>query len=136
MASNLPPLENVSLQIPDELVEFLHEVHYRIDSHEETVTKPSDDLIQAPNIAPVIGGLSDLRAHRFSFRYTSSSDPCTRWHLYLFDNEIEDIAKRRVSSLSLWKCSNPTCHHLFTYKADVYCNCNPNARGSLVDAAS
>lgn len=132
MVSALPPLTKVTVQIPNDLIAFLSEVHCRIEWHDETVTQLSDDMIQAPNIAPVIGGLCDVRARRFSFRYEANAAP--RWHLCLFDNEIEDIAKMRVTTLSflsLWKCSNSTCQDLFTYKADVYCNCNPNSRGSI-----
>jgi len=124
MSTSSQSLERVTLSIPAEVADFMEEVWYRIESHDETVEQVSDDLIQAPNIAPIIGGVEDLKAKWFSFRYTACDDPPTRWHLDLFDNEIEDIAKRRITSLPMWRCSK-CVRHLFRNRSDVYCECNP-----------
>lgn len=118
-------LERVAIPIPADVADFMEEVDYRIESHEDAVEQSSDDLIQAPNIAPITGGVEDLKAKLFRFGYTAREDPRTRWHLYLFDNEIEDIAERPVTSLTRWKCAKSTCRDLFTNKSDVYCGCNP-----------
>ena len=96
-----------------------------IEWHDERLERESDDSIQAPNIAPVIGGVIDVAAKYFSFKYTARDDPRTVWHLALFDNEIEDIATRRVTTLILWKCVQETCLDLFTSRAEFYCKCNP-----------
>jgi hypothetical protein len=125
MSITLPTFECVTVPIPVEVADFMEEVWSRIEWHDETVEQVSDDLIQAPNIAPIIGGIENLESKWFRFDYTACESPETRWHLYLFDNEIEDIAKRRVTSLTLWKCTKSSCRHLFTYKSDVYCECHP-----------
>ena len=105
------------MTIPVEVADFMLEVWYMIQSEDEPVLKVSDDSIQAPNIAPVIGGVIDPNAKYFSFRYLASRDPETFWKLALFENEIEDIAKRHITTLSLWKCTNDKCHGLFTNKS-------------------
>lgn len=89
------------------------------------IEKVSDDAIQAPNIAPIIGGVIDPRAKYFSFRYTACRDPEAYWKLCLFNNEIQDIAERQVTTLNLWKCTQEGCRHLFTNKADGWCKCRP-----------
>ena len=108
-----------------------------IEWHDERVESASDDMIQAPNIAPIIGGVIDPKAKYFSFRYTACKDPEVYWRLCLFDNEIEDIAKRCVTKVALWKCAKNACRNLFTNKADVCCKCggsrwprNPPPTGS------
>lgn len=112
------------MPIPVEVVRFMEDVLYRIEWHDETVEKESDDSIQDPGIAPMIGGVMDAKAKYFSFHYTASKAPRISWHFALFDNEIEDIAKGRVMSLSLWKCTKASCRDLFSNKGDVYCNCS------------
>ena len=118
-------LQRVAVSIPPEVADFMAEVWTMIQCKDERVEKVTDDSIQAPNIAPIIGGVIDPKAKYFSFSYTPCNDPLTRWKLALFDNEIEDIAKRHVTTLSLWKCAQESCHHLFTNKSDGYCKCNP-----------
>ena len=97
-------LQQVTVPIPPEVADFMLHVWIMIDWHDERVEKLSDDAIQAPNIAPIIGGVIDPKAKYFSFRYTAHKDPQSFWHLRFFDNEIEDIGKRYVTTLALWKC--------------------------------
>jgi hypothetical protein len=115
--------ERVTKSIPPEVANFMMEVWTMIEWHDERVESASDDMIQARNIAPIIGGVVDPKARYFSFRYAACKDPEVHWKLCLFDNEIEDIAKRSVTTIALWKCAKETCRDLFTNKADVYCKC-------------
>ena len=128
MSNNRQSLQRVTVSIPPEVADFMEAVWQMIEWHDERLERVSDDAIQEPNIAPVIGGLESLDSKWFTFRYTARKEPLTRWKLRLFENEIEDIAKRHVTKLLLWKCTQPTCHHLFTDRADVYCNCDPSPR--------
>lgn len=56
----------VTKPVPSELAQFMQYVwYYGIEGHEQWAESVSDDLIQAPNVAPVIGGLCDKKAKRF-----------------------------------------------------------------------
>jgi hypothetical protein len=70
-------LRRVTVSIPTEVADFMDAVWQMIESHDESVEKVSDDLIQAPDIAPIIGGVENLSAKWFRFRYTACEDPPT-----------------------------------------------------------
>jgi hypothetical protein len=113
----------VTKPVPSELAQFMQYVwYYGIEGHEEWAESVSDDLIQAPNVAPVIGGLCDKKAKRFFFTYRPKDTPGTNWRIYLFENEIEDIAKGNVRDLVLWKCCHDGCHDLYSYSTSVRCS--------------
>ena len=123
MSGRLPSLQKVTVSIPQEVVEFMEAVWCMIEYHDERVEQVSDDGIQEPYIAPIVGCVNDLKAKYFSFLYTICKDPFIYWHLDLFDNEIEDIAKRHTTKLSLWKCVKCNSHDLFTNQGHFYCKC-------------
>jgi hypothetical protein len=50
MSVKPPSLERVSVPIPTEVADFMEEVWYRIDYHDDTVEQVNDDLIQAPSL--------------------------------------------------------------------------------------
>jgi hypothetical protein len=112
----------VKKSIPCELRRFFEYVWYAgIAGHEDWAETVSDDMIQNQSIAPVTGGLCDKKAKRFFFSYRPRETAPEYWSIYLFDNEIEDIAKGHTSTLTLWKCEHETCHDLHIYRTCVHC---------------
>ncbi|MEZ6041814.1 MAG: hypothetical protein R3C20_15010 [Planctomycetaceae bacterium] len=113
----------VKKSIPSELRHFFEYVWYTgIAGHADWAETVSDDMIQNQSIAPVTGGLCDKKARRFNFYYRPCETPPCTWDIYLFDNEIEDIAKGRTLDLTLWKCEHGACRNLYTYPIYAICN--------------
>lgn len=102
-----------ALAIPEELAEFLDDVHRRIVEGDDATMVPSDDLLQC-DVA--CGGLDRKGRGRFTFTYVAG-DRC-RWQFSLTPAQLEVIGAMRT--LPLFAC--PTCQCAFSI-ADATCRC-------------
>lgn len=121
-------LLQIRVSIPARLVEFFDDVTNRIADRDDEAIEESDDQLQNPELG-VTGGLSNKRARQYSFTYFASEDPEVIWHLELFDNEIEDIGRRRIRDILMWKCKNESCNDLSNTRSGILCSC-PLSRSS------
>jgi hypothetical protein len=73
--------------VPQDLREFLVDVHRRIADGDEAATIPSDDLLQSERAyGGLVGG-----AGRYSFVYFPGRGTSVRWEFTLLASEIEEI---------------------------------------------
>jgi len=97
-------------RFPQNVVQFLCEVHELIEQGDERVTTSSDDLIQAEF---AYGGLLEDGGDLFSFIYFPQEGIQSTWELELSAADIAVIAKNQQGTLRLWGCCTPGCGNRF-----------------------
>jgi hypothetical protein len=107
---NVKPKVPVIQAIPQNLHQFLSEVHELILARDESATIPSDDLIQCEF---AYGGLIDDGGHAYSFSYFPGRQNTLTWNFSLTTSDIADIAAGRKKVLNLWRCQNQSCSSHF-----------------------
>ena len=73
--------------VPQDLREFLLDVHQFIEEGDEAATRPSDDLLQFER---AFGGLIEGQG-RYSFVYFPERVTSVRWEFTLLPSEIEEV---------------------------------------------
>lgn len=115
------PKAKRGVQVPDDLVTFLCEVHALIQADDDAATIESDDLLQC-EIA--YGGLIETGGSQYGFTYFPEKGTRQKWQLELDAGEIANIAEGSITSFSLWGCQTEDCRCLFTDSDETcfYCD--------------
>lgn len=117
------PKERRKIPIPEELRNAMGEVFSLIKDakRDSDVVLDFDDAIQ---IGPLCGGRYQKKPSRFEFRYYPENiRSAGTWYLDLHECDIEDIADRRLTEMTLYCCTSPSCGRKFS-KADGHCDCD------------
>ena len=116
--------------VPPKFIEFMQLVDQKIDRKDSKTLIESDDLIQC---AHTFGGLADAADGTYGFEFLQeqdeddneeyegfSSDRFTvSWHYLLTREQIRDIARSELTTISMWRCSKD-CGRRATSE-DWYC---------------
>ncbi len=86
-----------SVVLPQELLEFLADIHRRIQEGDTAELIPSGDLLQSES---AYGGLNSTR-DRYSFVFFPEAGHSVRWQFTLLPSEIESIAEGGLAKLNV-----------------------------------
>jgi len=78
---------NVTVRVPQELVDFMRDVFDRIETEDDSARIPSDDLLQCEC---GYGGLS-TDGKQYGFVFFPESGTRVRWEFKLLADEIDEI---------------------------------------------
>jgi hypothetical protein len=115
------PKSRVQEPLPGPLLDFLRDVHARIESGDERTRLPSDDLLQSEH---AYGGLLRGTEQHYSFTYFPVVGGQATWGLRLTAEDIADLAWGGVEAVELWSCSNSTCGHRFPTAESTCTECD------------
>lgn len=121
---NRKPKIQETVEIPDNLILFLTEVHREIVAEDEPATLESDDLLQYEEFDFAYGGLTNLETSEFSFRYFTDNVNGSIWDFNLSKSDIEKIINGEIKELSLWGCKHPLCGCKYSSENDSCSNCD------------
>ncbi|HEY3855887.1 MAG TPA: hypothetical protein VGO67_15975 [Verrucomicrobiae bacterium] len=117
-----------SVAIPQRLVQFLKYANELIFSGDEAAITPSDDLIQIVEFRGYLlayGGLKEEGGSQFEFGYfTEPKQTDKKWEFELSREQIAEIAKNRLTHLTLWACTSPDCGCKFQRADDTCFECD------------
>jgi len=83
--------------VPQDLRDFLLEVHQRIEDGDEAATTPSDDLLQCEW---AYGGLVP-GGDRYSFVYFPERGTSVRWEFTLLPSEIDELGGGAAAEITV-----------------------------------
>lgn len=117
------PLPKIRLQqpLPERLIEFLKDVHSRIEAGDSATKIQSDDLLQCSH---TYGGLTEMNSREYQFTYFPDEEIETTWHFDLNEQEIRLIAEGSKRDLELWSCLDQGCGGMFQRKEDLCPDCD------------
>jgi len=122
------PKVQETVTLPERLVEFMKYANELIVQEDEAATISSDDLIQleeARGYLLAYGGLKEDDGSQFAFCYFAAPKQTRKkWQFELSREQIVDIAKGRLTELTMWACSSPDCGCKFQTPDDTcfYCD--------------
>lgn len=102
-------LEEVVL--PQDLIDWFGLVYRGINRKDEGTQIESDDCIQYGEDNFAYGGLIDKKKRLFMFTYfpVGSLQNKGSWTFELTENQINDIAQGKLTTLMLWACQHKGC---------------------------
>jgi len=98
------------VSIPEDLYEFLADVHFKIGKHDEYTTIECDDCLQCDY---AYGGLSNKDAGIYSFTYFPEGGTRHKWVFSLSTPDIAQIADIEITTLDMWACQTNDCRCKF-----------------------
>lgn len=115
------PKAKQAVGVPDDLLDFLRDVHEMIETGDESATMESDDLLQCPS---AYGGLIEDGGNRYGFTYFPEKGVRNKWELDLDVVDIERIAGGEIAELELWACEAPECRCMFSDPQGICLHCD------------
>jgi hypothetical protein len=103
------PKIRISKKLPERLVEFLRDVHSRIEAGDESTKIQSDDLLQCQH---TYGGLTRAGSDKYYFCHFPTSENEPTWGFALSAEQIGQIAYGELLELEFWGCQSDTCQEL------------------------
>jgi hypothetical protein len=117
-----------TVKIPPRLSKFLSYANRLVVREDDAATTQSDDLIQDEEFLGWLvgyGGLIEEGGSRFSFVYFSEPKQTDKkWEFELTKEQIAEIAAGRLTELTLWACSAPSCGYKFQSPDDTCFDCD------------